>query len=74
MPGTHVVFEAVVADHVTHSSLTAILSKMGKYVGYSSYGHRLGFGKFTLVNVDVAASEYIDNGDTRESDNAKAST
>jgi len=57
MPGMRVTFEAVVADHVTKSNLEAILDKMGKYVGLSPYGYRLGFGKFNVVSVEVASSD-----------------
>jgi len=57
IPGTRVTFEAVVADHVTSSNLEAILDKMGKYVGLSPYGYRLGFGKFNVVSCSVANSD-----------------
>jgi hypothetical protein len=57
MPGSKVEFEAVVADHVTKSNLEAILDKMGKFVGLSPYGYRLGFGKFNVVSVEVASSD-----------------
>ena len=57
MPGTKVTFEAVVADHVTESSLHLILERMGKYVGFSPYGHKLGYGKFSVIEVKVAPSE-----------------
>lgn len=66
-PGTRVTFEAVVADHVTESSLKLILERMGKYVGLSPYGYRLGFGKFNLIDIKVAPSE------PSESDNTAAS-
>ena len=57
LPGSRVTFEAVVADHVTESSLHLILERMGKYIGLSPYGYRLGFGKFNVVKVEVAPSE-----------------
>ena len=57
MPGEKVKFEAVVADHVTTSTLTAILNKLGAYVGISPFGHRLGFGKFKVLEVNVADNE-----------------
>ena len=57
MPGTRVEFEAVVADHVTETTLQRILDKMGTYVGLSPYGYRLGFGKFNTISVKVANSE-----------------
>ena len=56
MPGTQVTFEAVVADHVTESNLKTILEKMGKFVGLSPYGYRLGFGKFRVINCTVTSS------------------
>lgn len=57
MPGTEVTFNAVVADHVTESSLQHILERMGSFVGLSPYGYRLGYGKFNLVKVEVAPSD-----------------
>jgi len=57
MPGSRVKFEAVVADHVTESNLTQILNNMGKFTGFSPYGHKLGNGKFNLVSVVIAPSE-----------------
>lgn len=60
MPGTKVTFEAVVADHVTESNLKMILEKMGKFVGMSPYGYRLGFGKFRVLECIVASSDASD--------------
>jgi len=57
LPGTQVTFEAVVADRITGSVLKRILERMGAYVGISPYGYRLGFGKFSVVDVKVAPSE-----------------
>ena len=57
MPGTKVTFEAVVSDHVTQSNLRQILERIGKYVGLSAYGFRLGYGHFSVLEVIVAASE-----------------
>jgi hypothetical protein len=57
MPGTRVEFEAIVADRVTESVLDTILERMGKYVGLSPYGYKLGYGKFNVISVDVAPSE-----------------
>lgn len=57
MPGTSVTFEAMVADHVTESMLKQLLERMGKYVGLSPYGHKLGYGKFNVVSVAVAPSD-----------------
>lgn len=57
MPGTEISFDAMVADHVTKTALETILNKMGKFVGISPFGHNLGFGKFTLLSVEVAPSD-----------------
>jgi hypothetical protein len=51
--GTRAVFTAVVADQITESVLYNLLEKMGMYVGLSPYGHRLGYGKFTVKSVDL---------------------
>lgn len=57
MPGTKVTFNAVVGDNVTEQMLRQLLEKMGKYVGLSPYGFKLGFGKFGVVSVSVAPSD-----------------
>lgn len=57
MPGTRVRFEAVVADHVTESNLLTIMDRMGKYVGLSPYGYKLGYGKFNVISCKVAPSD-----------------
>ena len=54
MPKTRVVFDCMVADHVTHRMLHAILEKMGKYVGLSPYGFRLGYGKFNVISISIS--------------------
>ena len=51
VPGTKVVFNAMVEDHVTLPQLTAILERMGKYVGLSPFGFKIGFGKFNVSEV-----------------------
>lgn len=56
MPGTKVTFHASVADRVTESNLTEILIRMGKYIGISPYGHKLGFGRFRVIDVKVSPS------------------
>lgn len=65
MPGTQVTFVAIVADHVTEQILRTLLERMGKFVGLSPYGYRLGYGKFNVVEVKVAPSDaaepYMDN-------------
>ena len=60
MPGTQVTFHASVADHVTESNLTEILKRMGKYVGISPFGYKLGFGRFRVVSVQVDPSASAD--------------
>lgn len=57
MPGTKVTFQASVADRVTESSLTEILTRVGKYVGISPYGHKLGYGRFRVIDVTVTPSD-----------------
>ena len=57
MPGTKVTFNAVVADNITEQVLRQILERIGKYVGISPYGYKLGFGKFNVTEVKVAPSD-----------------
>jgi hypothetical protein len=57
MPGTRLTFEAIVDDRITQSNLEVILDRMGKFVGLSPYGYRLGYGKFNVISVEVAPSE-----------------
>ena len=56
MPGTKVAFQAEVADKITESNLTEILERMGRFVGISPYGHKLGYGRFKVVKVTVTPS------------------
>jgi len=56
-PGVKIKFSAVVSDHVTQSQLTNILTTMGKFVGLSPYGYKLGYGKFNLLECLVDPSE-----------------
>lgn len=56
-PGTQVRFTAVVQDHITTTMLRALLERMGKSVGISPYGFRLGFGRFNVLAVHVQASD-----------------
>jgi len=56
MPGTVVTFEAVVDAAVTESVASAVLDRMGKYIGLSPYGYNLGYGKFKVVKVEVDPS------------------
>lgn len=51
--GSRVTFKALLADHITESTLEAILAKLGSYIGISPFGHNLGYGKFTVVNLTV---------------------
>lgn len=57
MPGTKVKFNAIVADHITEKILFTILDKMGKFVGLSPYGYKLGYGKFNVSEVTVSPSD-----------------
>ena len=59
MPGTRVKFEAVVADHITEKIVRDVLTKVGKFVGLSPYGFKLGSGKFNVVNVVVGPSDAV---------------
>ena len=48
---------------ITYPSKTeekAILERMGKYIGLSPYGHRLGFGKFNVAMLAVGGSDAAD--------------
>ena len=53
MPGTTVVFELVVANHITESSLSELFGRLGKYVGLTPYGFNLGYGKFNVNNIKI---------------------
>ena len=56
-PGAKVAFEAVVADHITTSTLQDVLDKMGRFVGLSPYGYNLGYGRYKLLSVEVDSSD-----------------
>jgi hypothetical protein len=73
MPGTRVMFEAVVADHVTESNLQTILTRMGQYVGLSPYGFRLGYGRFSVVNVEVEPSDSAEEEGAVDSETEESS-
>ena len=57
MPGTKVGLSAIVADHVTESVLRTIFENAGRWTGLSPFGWRLGFGRFTVSDVNVAPSD-----------------
>jgi len=57
MPGTVVIFNAMVSDIITETTLRNLLEKMGTYIGLSPYGHNLGFGHFRVKSVTVAPSD-----------------
>lgn len=57
MPGTKVTFRALVADHVSDSNLRTLLDRIGRFIGLSPYGHKLGFGKFRLLDLNVQPSD-----------------
>ena len=69
MPGTKVRFQALVADHVAESNLRTLLDRIGRFIGLSPYGHKLGFGKFRLLELEVKPSD-ADRG--KETDNGRA--
>ena len=56
MPGTKVEFEFVVPDHVTDGMVRKIMEYLGKYIGLSPYGYKLGYGKFNVCRVAVDSS------------------
>lgn len=59
-PGTRVVFNALVADHVTDSVLRTFFDRLGRFTGISPYGFALGFGRFVLLDVSVQPSDAQD--------------
>lgn len=61
MPGSQVTFRALVADHVSESNLYALLDRVGRFIGLSPYGHKLGYGKFRLLEVTVQPSDADQN-------------
>lgn len=56
MPGAVVKFNAIVADHITESTLQQLFLKLGTFVGLSPYGFRLGYGKFKVREIYVQPS------------------
>ena len=56
MPGTKVTFEALVDDLVTESALRNILTRVGRFIGLSPYGHKLGYGMFHLIDLKIQKS------------------
>jgi hypothetical protein len=54
MPGVKVTFEFVAPDHLTESMIREVMDYLGKYVGLSPYGYKLGYGKFKVVNLELA--------------------
>lgn len=68
MPGTKVTFQALVADHVAESNLRTLLDRIGRFIGLSPYGHKLGFGKFRLLGLEVKPS---DADRRKETDNGR---
>lgn len=43
--------ELAVATHVNAAQAREFLVALGKFVGISPFGHNMGFGRFTLINV-----------------------
>lgn len=56
-PGAQIKFLAVVSDYVTQSQLEKILTVMGKFIGLSPYGYKLGYGKFNVLACVVEPSD-----------------
>jgi hypothetical protein len=65
MPGTQVTFTAMVADHITETTLSSILERMGQHVGLSPYGYRLGYGRFNVVDIKVGPSDAAEEGQSQ---------
>ena len=57
MPGTQVTFTGIVADHVTEQMLGTLLDRIGKSIGLSPYGFKLGYGRFNVITCKVAPSD-----------------
>lgn len=56
MPGTKVTFSAIVDDRVSESNMHLLLDRVGRFIGLSPFGHRLGYGKFKVLDVSVQPS------------------
>ena len=61
-PGTTVAFNAMVADYITESMLRNLLDTMGRYIGLSPYGHGMGYGRFTLLDIEMEHSDTLPPG------------
>lgn len=59
MPGTKVEFEFIVPDQVTEGMVRRIMEYLGKYIGLSPYGYKLGYGKFNVSRATVDSSTPI---------------
>jgi len=47
--GARVKLSALTSQHVAEADLRAVMDRLGRFVGISPFGHRLGYGKFKLV-------------------------
>jgi len=54
-PGTKVKLSAVVDDGITETVLLALLERVGKFIGISPWGHHLGYGRFEVIDINVAS-------------------
>jgi len=64
LPGSKVTFHAIVADSITESELRLILNRVGRFIGLSPYGFNLGYGKFNVLDVQVAPSDAAEDTET----------
>lgn len=48
--GSKVTFSAMIGPHIPEEDFKAVMDRLGRFVGISPFGHRLGFGKFKLVS------------------------
>ena len=51
--GVPVTFEAAVSDTVDEADAEDLFTRVGKYVGMSPYGYKLGYGKFIVLSINI---------------------
>ena len=56
LPGTRVEFNFIVPDHVTAPMVRRVMEHLGKHIGLTPFGYNLGYGKFNVIDVDIASS------------------
>ena len=52
LPGTRVTFRAAISGNLTVGAVADIMTCMGRFVGLTPYGHKLGYGKFKVIKVE----------------------